>query len=53
VRAVYDLIYGQGIQPDSPEGLQEMAQVLEIANPELIIKSSEIKDILRSILKMQ
>ena len=48
MRAVYDLIYGQGIQPDSPEGLQEMAQVLEIANPELIIKSSEIKDILRS-----
>jgi len=48
VRAVYDLIYGQGIQPDTPEGLQKMAQVLEVANPELIIKNSEIKEILRS-----
>jgi hypothetical protein len=25
VRAVFDVIYGKGIQPDAPEGVQEIA----------------------------
>ena len=47
VRGVYDVIYGQGIQPDSPEGIQAIAKVLDIADPESAINDPNVKATLR------
>ena len=48
VRFVFDVIYGQGLQPDSPEGIQAIAQVLGIADPETAMSSTSVKDALRA-----
>ena len=47
VRGVYDVICGQGIQPDSPEGIQAIAKVLDIADPESVINDPNVKATLR------
>jgi 2-hydroxychromene-2-carboxylate isomerase len=47
VRAVFDLIYGQGIQPDTPDGIYAMAQALGISDPEAAISDSQVKESLR------
>jgi 2-hydroxychromene-2-carboxylate isomerase len=47
VRAIYDVIYGRGIQPDSPEGISAMAQELKIMDPELSINNPDVKERLR------
>ena len=47
VRAVYDVIYGQGIQPDSPKGVQAIAKTLDISDPEAAINDPDVKTTLR------
>jgi len=47
-RAVFDLIYGKGIQPDSPEGIQLIGEALNIPNPESAMQDTLIKESLRS-----
>ncbi len=47
VRAIYDVIYGRGIQPDSPEAIAAMAEALGIALPEAAIADDAVKDALR------
>ena len=46
-RAVFHLIYGKGIQPDSPEGIQLIGDALKISNPESAIQDPEVKNTLR------
>lgn len=46
-RAVFDVIYGQGLQPDEPEGIEAMAQALGISDPQAAISDPEVKDALR------
>ena len=48
VRAVFDVIYGKGIQPDAPEGVQEIADALGISDPESAMLDASVKDTLRS-----
>ena len=47
-RAVFDLIYGIGIQPDSPEGIQLIGEALNISNPEIAMQDTVVKDTLRT-----
>ena len=47
-RAVFDLIYGKGIQPDSPEGIQLIGEALKIPNPESAMQDTLVKESLRS-----
>ena len=47
VKTVFDLIYGQGIQPDSLEGIQATAKALGISDPVAIINDSDVKTKLR------
>ena len=47
-RAVFDLIYGKGIQPDSPEGIQLIGDALNIPNPEIAMQDPVVKDALRA-----
>ena len=47
VRAVFDVIYGQGLQPDEPEGIEAMAQALNISDPEAAMSDPQVKDALR------
>ena len=47
VRAIYDVIYGRGMQPDAPETISEMAQALGLANPEAAISDQAVKTALR------
>ena len=47
-RAVFDLIYGKGIQPDSPEGIQLIGEALNIPNPESAMQDTLVKESLRS-----
>ena len=48
VIAVFDAIYGKGVQPDSPEGIQAIAEALGIYDPEAAMEDSRIKDTLRA-----
>lgn len=48
VRAVFDVIYGKGAQPDAPEGIRAIADVLGISDPEAAMAESRIKDTLRA-----
>ncbi|MEH6548143.1 MAG: 2-hydroxychromene-2-carboxylate isomerase [Sneathiella sp.] len=48
VRAVYDVIYGQGLQPDTREGVEAMAQALGISEPEAAMSCPQVKETLRS-----
>ena len=43
-RAVFDLIYGKGIQPDNPEGIQLIGEALNISNPERAIQDPVVKN---------
>jgi 2-hydroxychromene-2-carboxylate isomerase len=47
-RAVFNLIYGKGIQPDSPEGIQLIGDALDISNPEISMQDPVVKDTLRA-----
>jgi 2-hydroxychromene-2-carboxylate isomerase len=47
-RAVFDIIYGKGIQPDGPEGVQAIADALGISDPEAAMSDTSVKDILHS-----
>ena len=47
VRAVFDVIYGQGVQPDTPEGIYAMAQALGISDPDAAMSDSHVKEALR------
>ena len=47
-RAVFDIIYGKGIQPDGPKGVQAIADALGISDPEAAMSDTSVKDILRS-----
>ena len=47
-RAVFDLIYGKGIQPDSPKGIQLIGEALNISNPETAMQDTAVKDTLRA-----
>jgi 2-hydroxychromene-2-carboxylate isomerase len=47
VKTVFDLIYGQGIQPDSLEGIQATAKALGISDPVATINDSDVKTKLR------
>ncbi|MEM7056413.1 MAG: 2-hydroxychromene-2-carboxylate isomerase [Pseudomonadota bacterium] len=46
-RAVFDVIYGQGLQPDAPEGIAAVAKTLGIVDPEAAMSDASIKDALR------
>ena len=46
-RAVFDLIYVKGIQPDSPEGIQLIGEALNISNPENAMQDPVVQDTLR------
>ncbi|MEX0346472.1 MAG: 2-hydroxychromene-2-carboxylate isomerase [Rhizobiaceae bacterium] len=48
VRAVYDVIYGQGMQPDTPEGIEAMAASLNLSDPEAAISDPQVKATLRA-----
>ena len=48
VRSVFDVVYGQGLQPDAPDGIQAMAQALGISDPEVAISSQSVKDVLHT-----
>ena len=43
VRAIFEVIYGQGKQPDEPEGVQAMAEALGIGSPEETLADESIK----------
>ena len=47
-QAVFDLIYGQGIQPDSPEGIHLIGEALNIPSPENAIQDLVVKDTLHA-----
>ena len=47
-RAVFDLIYGKGIQPDSPEGIQLIGGALNISDPELTMRDPVVKNTLHA-----
>jgi 2-hydroxychromene-2-carboxylate isomerase len=47
-QAVFNLIYGKGIQPDSPEGIQLIGDALDISNPEISMQDPVVKDTLRA-----
>ena len=47
-RAVFDLIYGKGIQPDNPEGIQLIGEALNISNPERAIQDPVVKNTLHA-----
>lgn len=47
VRAVFEVIYGQGLQPDEPEGIEAMAKALDISDPDAAISDPQVRDALR------
>ena len=46
--AVFDAIYGQGLQPDAPEGVKAIARALRISDPDEALSDPQIKSTLRS-----
>ena len=48
VRAVFDVIYGQGLQPDEPEGIEAMARALNITEPAAALSDPAVKETLRA-----
>ena len=46
-RAIFEIIYGPGIQPDTPEGIDAMAHAVGVSDSEAAISDSEIKETLR------
>ena len=47
VRAIYDVIYGRGMQPDAPEAISEMARALGLSSPESAMSNPAVKTALR------
>lgn len=47
VRAIYEVIYGRGMQPESPEAVAAMAEALGVADPETAMAADGVKDQLR------
>lgn len=47
-RAVFDVIYGKGMQPDAPKGVRAIADALGISDPETAIADVSVKNILRT-----
>jgi 2-hydroxychromene-2-carboxylate isomerase len=45
---VFDVIYGKGMQPDTPEGVQAIADALDISDPEIAMGDVSIKNTLRT-----
>ena len=45
---MFNLIYGKGIQPDSPEGIQLIGDALNISNPESAMQDPVVKESLRA-----
>lgn len=48
VTAVFNEIYGKGIQPDAPEGVQAIADALGISDPEAAMSNIKVKDDLKA-----
>ena len=48
VRAVFDVIYGKGLHPDAPEGVQAIADALGISDPEAAMSDVLVKNTLRT-----
>ena len=47
VKEIFNVIYGQGIQPDSAAGIQAIAKAVGIANPDTVISDLAVKQKLR------
>ena len=47
VKEIFNVIYGQGIQPDSVAGIQAIAKAVGIANPDTVISDLAVKQKLR------
>ena len=47
VKEIFNVIYGQGIQPDSAAGIQAIAKAVGIANPDTVIRDLAVKQKLR------
>ena len=48
VCAIFDVIYGKGLQPDNPEGVKAIADALGIPNPEIAMADVSVKNTLRT-----
>lgn len=47
IRAIFDIIYGKGLQPDDQDGIQAMAKALNISSPETALSAPSVKEALR------
>ena len=47
IRSAFDVIYGEGLQPDEPIGIQAIAKALGIDDPVLATSDEKVKNILR------
>ena len=47
VKAIFNIIYGQGIQPDTTDGIQAIAKAIGISNPNPVINDHNVKQKLR------
>lgn len=48
VRAVFEIIYGKGCQPDAADGIKEIAKTLGISDPDNTISDAAVKATLRA-----
>ena len=42
-QAIFDLIYGQGVQPDDPAGIRAMAAAVQLDDPEQPLSDGDVK----------
>jgi len=47
VGAIFDLIYGKGVQPDEPDGIEAIAKVLNISDTGAVLADPAVKEKLR------
>ena len=47
IQTVFDMIYGEGLQPDAPEGIDAIARALSISNPEAAMSDPQVKQTLQ------
>ena len=47
IRSAFDVIYGEGLQPDEPIGIQAIANALGIDDPVMATSDKKVKNILR------
>jgi len=47
VGAIFDLIYGKGVQPDEADGIAAIAKILNISDPEAVLSDPLVKEKLR------